>query len=142
MANNNNNNTSNGEWTTIKKKTKSTQQNYDEIPTSFKKINNSKPISKPPQTKLKTNIVNNTISSNNILQKIDEGNYVSKTVSSGLSQQIIKARQQKGWTQKEFATLCNLNVAIIKNYENGTGIPKNVEMNTMTNILGVALSNK
>ncbi len=136
------NNTINGEWTTVKKKNKSVQQNYDDIPTSFKKINNSKPINKPPQTKLKINIANNVISSNNILQKIDEGNYVSKTVSSALSQQIIKARQQKGWTQKEFATLCNLNIAIIKNYENGTGIPKNVEMNIMTNILGVALSNK
>lgn len=127
------------EWTTVTKKPKK-NTNIDDIPISFKKINHSKPVNKPP--KLKTNTAHNIITTNNIIKKIDEGEYVQKTISSSLSQQIIKTRQQKGWTQKEFATLCNFNVAVIKNYENGTGIPKNSEMNIMTNILGVPLSNK
>jgi ribosome-binding protein aMBF1 (putative translation factor) len=54
--------------------------------------------------------------------------------------QIIKQDNQ-GLSQ-ELAVACNLNIAIIKAYESGTAIPKNNEMNVMTNILDVNLSNK
>ena len=138
MSKNNNNN--GDEWITVTKKQKKST-NDDDIPKSFPKINHSKPLNKPPQPKQKTNI-QTVITNNNIIKKIDEGEYAIKKVSGSLSQQIIKARQEKGWTQKEFATLCNFNVAIIRDYENGTGIPKNSEMNIMTNILGATLSNK
>ena len=134
------NNDSDNDWITITKKHKKNTNN-DDIPKSFPTINHSKTVNKPSQPKLKTNI-HNVITTNNIITKIDEGDYTIKKVSGSLSQQIIKARQEKGWTQKELATSCNFNVAIIRDYENGTGIPKNSEMNIMTNILGATLSNK
>lgn len=146
MSTNNVPSVTNDGWETITKKVK--QKNYDDVPVSFQKIKEERKMnavyaSKPQiQSKVALKTKSKNIESNNIMNKIDEGTFTHATVSGTLSKQIIKARQEKGWTQKEFATLCNLNVAIVKNYENGSGLPKVVEMNKMSSILGVNLNNK
>jgi putative transcription factor len=134
----------NNNWITVEKKQKPKNNDVD-IPVSFAKIKEErKKATQPPKIVSKTGIQNKkkNIETNNILNKIDEGTYIKSTISHTLSSQIIKARQEKGWTQKEFATLCNLNIAVIKGYESGVGHPKNIEMNRMSSVLGIALHNK
>ena len=141
--------TSNTEWTTIPKKTKGTNpKNYDEIPTSFTKIKQERQqalkASLKPQLITKTDMTHKikSVQASNILNNIDEGNHTRATVSASLSKQIMKARQDKGLSQKDLATLCNLNFAVIRDYENGTGVPKGNEINKMSSVLGVILTNK
>lgn len=136
-------------WTTIPKKTKgNAPKNYDEIPTSFIKIKEERQktmkSSLKPQLITKTDMTHKIKSTqdSNILNKIDEGNHIRATVSASLSKQIMKARQDKELSQKDLATLCNLNFAVIRDYENGTGVPKGNEINKMSSVLGVVLTNK
>lgn len=140
-------NNDNSGWITIPtKKPKDKPNNYDDIPTSFakKKEERKKAITHTAPIKSKTELKNQkkSVEINNILNKIDEGTYTQSTINNTLSKQLLQGRQAKGWTQKEFATLCNLNVAIIKDYENGTGIAKGTEINKMSSILGIVLTNK
>jgi ribosome-binding protein aMBF1 (putative translation factor) len=137
------------EWTTIPKKSKTvTPKNYDEIPVSFAKIKHERQqnikASMRPQLVSKTTVQhkNKAMQATNILNNIDEGDFKQPTISSSLSKQIMKARQDKGLSQKDLATLCNLNFAIIRDYESGVGIPKGNEINKMSSVLGVTLTNK
>jgi ribosome-binding protein aMBF1 (putative translation factor) len=149
MSPDNTNTNDNSEWITVpSKKQKSKPNNYDDIPTSFAKIKEDrKNVAKQsytPTVQSKITLQNKikNIEANNILNKIDEGTYNPGTISKSLSKQIIQARQEKGLTQKDFATLCNLNIATVKDYETGVGQPKSVEINKMSNILGITLYNK
>lgn len=65
-----------------------------------------------------------------------------KKVSSTLRTTIQSQRAKLGLTQKDFAARCNLPKATITAYENGTAIPNSKEMQTMSRVLGVPLSNK
>ena len=74
--------------------------------------------------------------------KIESEDYKIPSVSRSLSVQIMNARCDKKMTQKDLANKVNEKVDIIKNYENGTAIPNSQQMNKMSKILGVTLSNK
>ena len=130
---------SNDGWTTITKKSH-TQQNLDEIPELKKRV----VVSHKPTTVTvsKVKMSAKVKETNNLVQKIDEGDYNVSTVKSKMSQKIIKARQEKGWTQKDLATQCNLNVAVIKGYENCSLVPTITEINKISLALEIGLSNK
>ena len=130
---------SNDGWTTITKKQHS-QQSLDDIPIMKKRIVVTHKPTTVSASKVKMSA--KAKETNNLVQKIDEGDYEVSTVKSKMAQKIIKARQEKGWTQKELATQCNLNVSVIKGYENCSVVPNINETNKISAVLGVGLSNK
>lgn len=75
-------------------------------------------------------------------KKADDGDFTLPTVSRGLQTQIQQARQQKGMTQQQLAVACNLQLSVIRSYEQGTCIPNSREMNVMSRVLGITLKNK
>jgi len=81
-------------------------------------------------------------SATRIEQKMESEDYHLTTVSLKLRTTIQQERMKKGWTQKQFATMCNLPETIVKSYEQGKGTPKTVEIQKMSKVLGVPLSNK
>lgn len=56
--------------------------------------------------------------------------------------QLQKARQQKGWTQKQLANECSMIESVVRDYENGTANPKPQDIIKMNKALGVTLKNK
>ncbi len=74
-------------------------------------------------------------------QKLDQDNENTKVerVSHNLKMQIQKARQSKGWSQKQLANNCNLHVSVIQSYEQGIAIPNNQHLMLMSRRLGVTL---
>ena len=89
-----------------------------------------------------TNHNTQSINSKKIEAKHDEGDFSVPKVSHDLKMQIQQARVAKKMTQQELATACNLQVAIIKSYENGTALPNSQQLTTISKILGVNLKNK
>lgn len=80
------------------------------------------------------------------LQKIEEqaeeGNFKIDTLDMSTKKAIMKARQEKGWSQKEFATKCNLNQNNIRDYESGKVVPPGDHLTRMSKILGIKLKKK
>jgi len=60
-------------------------------------------------------------------------------ISTDLKQQIARARQDKGWTQKELAAKINERVTLVADYEAGRGLPDQKIINKMSKALGVTL---
>ena len=74
------------------------------------------------------------------IEQIDEEEgYVPPKVTSSLQMQIQQARQAKKWTQKQLANACSLPESTVKSYENGSCVPKQVEINKMSRALGLQL---
>ncbi len=73
-------------------------------------------------------------------EAVDEGTYRTETVSRDLKMQIQQARNKKGMSQKTLATKANLQLAVVKNYENGTATPNQQDLRKMSKALGVVLS--
>lgn len=134
-------------WKTVAKPIKQ-KKNDDNIPKSFEHIKKERlqmQYKKNTPTlisKQHTNNCKKQANYTNIENKIDDGTYETKTINSNLSKLISSERQKKGWSQKDFATMCNLNISVIKNYENGIGTIKANELSIMSTILGISLSNK
>ena len=63
-------------------------------------------------------------------------------VSFSLKMKIMKARQNKGLTQKQLADKIGINVNEIKRYENGDVIPDSNILNKLGRELGVNLNKK
>ena len=63
-------------------------------------------------------------------------------ITHELKTQIKQARQNKGWTQKEFAVACNINENIIRDYELGKHVPDPTHLSKMSRALGIGLSIK
>ena len=82
------------------------------------------------------------IRAHKIEENAEEGNLKIETVSLDLQTRIKNARLAKKLTQKDLAKACNLPANDIQRYENGTAIPNQSELNKMSRILGVGLSNK
>ena len=72
-------------------------------------------------------------------KQIDNDEYVPPTVNSELKKQISQARQAKGWTQKQFATQCNIPIQIVQQYEQGKGVPEQQYLSKMSRVLGIKL---
>lgn len=69
-----------------------------------------------------------------------EQNEVGHLPTAGeMGKEIQKARAEKKLTQDQLAQKCNLNVAIIKSYENGTAIVKQQELSLINKQLGLKL---
>jgi len=77
-----------------------------------------------------------------IEEQADEGTYKISKVSNTLSLQLQQERQKKKMTQKQLALQCNLQENIIRNYENGTAVPNQQELNKLSKALGVSLKSK
>lgn len=80
------------------------------------------------------------------LQKIEEqaedGNYKTETLDIDTKKAIMKARQAKGWSQKDLAVRCNMNQNTIRDYENGKLTPPGDHLNKISRILGIKLKAK
>lgn len=53
-----------------------------------------------------------------------------------LGRKIFELRQQKGLTQEELVTMCNINVRTIQRIESGEVVPRNYTVKTILNALG------
>lgn len=56
-------------------------------------------------------------------REITEGNLTLPKVSVEFRMKMQRARSEKGWTQQDLARQLNLQVDMIKKYENGTAVP-------------------
>jgi ribosome-binding protein aMBF1 (putative translation factor) len=74
-----------------------------------------------------------------IEKQIDDDDYVAPIINTELKKQISVARQAKGWTQKQFATQCNIPLQIVQQYEQGKGVPDQKYLSKMSRILGTKL---
>jgi putative transcription factor len=72
-----------------------------------------------------------------IEKECENDTYHIKKVPPQLQQSIQKARQEKNLTQKQLATMCNMQVSVIRDYESGNAIPSQREVNIIRNILGL-----
>jgi ribosome-binding protein aMBF1 (putative translation factor) len=81
-------------------------------------------------------------SANRIEAKDEVGDYTLPKVTHNLQLQIQQARAAKNWTQKQLAQACNLPMITIRDYENGTALPRHSDIRQMSQVLGVTLRNK
>lgn len=82
-----------------------------------------------------------TINARQIEEKADEGDLTIPKITFKLQMQIQSARQAKQWTQKQLAQACQMPYTVVKDYENGTIIPKSQDLVKMSKVLGVTLCN-
>ena len=77
-------------------------------------------------------------------RKLDDNNDAGKhkKVTLSLGKTIMKARNAKNISQKDFARRINEKSAIINSYEQGKAIPNNQILMKMQKILGVKLTGK
>ena len=68
-----------------------------------------------------------------------EGPLVQKEVSKKVSLEIQKARQQKGWTQKELALKISERPQVVADYEAGRAVPSQQILAKLERALGVKL---
>ena len=90
-----------------------------------------------PQTEHKPQPVSNTLKVEN---KVDEGDLSVNRVSHNVKLEIQKARLAKGLTQEQLANKCNMPVATVRSYENGTAIPLAHQLSKLRKVLGVPLN--
>ena len=73
-------------------------------------------------------------------QKLESDDLSSPdTISATTSQAIMKARQNKGWTQADLAKQINEKQTVVTDYENGRAIPENRILAAMERALGCKL---
>jgi len=96
----------------------------------------------PTNSVKKFNAGKNKNTTNDLTQKLDTDEIVAPpTVSRTLSQQILQARQAKGWTQKELAQKIAEKPDIIRDYESGKAIPNQKIINKLQRALSVTFTN-
>lgn len=82
----------------------------------------------------------NSNSANVNVSKIEESNETKHdTVSHDMKMVIQRGRTSKGLTQKALANQCNMPVARIQQYENGSAIPNAQELQKLRRVLGIAI---
>ena len=74
-----------------------------------------------------------------VLDDEENTSVIIQNVSYDLSIQIQQARQKKKWTRKDLANACSLTENTIRDYENGSCMPNQNEINKMSRVLGVQL---
>jgi putative transcription factor len=71
-------------------------------------------------------------------KKLDEDeDYRPPTVTSAMGRQIQQARMAKKLTQKQLAQQCNLQAALIQQYEQGKGVYNRPNLNKIGRVLGI-----
>eukprot|EP01091_Cochliopodium_minus_P014398 TRINITY_DN4880_c0_g1_i1.p1 TRINITY_DN4880_c0_g1~~TRINITY_DN4880_c0_g1_i1.p1 ORF type:complete len:121 (+),score=45.50 TRINITY_DN4880_c0_g1_i1:94-456(+) len=82
-----------------------------------------------------------TLTAKKIEEIIDEGEGSMKieTVDIEFRLKLQRARQSKGWTQKELASKIAEKITVINEYENGSAIPSNQVISKLEKALGVRL---
>lgn len=68
--------------------------------------------------------------------------FVHKAVAPTTAQAIQRAREQKGWSQKELATRINERPSVVHQYESKQAMPNNQVFAKMERVLGVRLRGK
>jgi len=87
----------------------------------------------------------NTVNITKLEKKLDDG-YIPQTVTKNMARQISEVRNSlempdgKSMTQEDLAKACNLPVNIIRDYENGTVIPRPGEISIIASVLKVKLN--
>ncbi|GMM32037.1 multiprotein-bridging factor 1 [Martiniozyma asiatica (nom. inval.)] len=78
------------------------------------------------------------------LTKVDRSDeiIVPKKVEANVGKAIQKARQDKGFTQKDLATKINEKPTVVNDYESGRGTPNQQVLTKMERALGVKLRGK
>lgn len=119
------------DWTTItlkkkntNKKPKVTDENSEKIKKNTASKNTQKRMS-PPAYKIE--------------ERVDSDDYKTQKVSHSMQLQIQQARQAKNWTQKQLAQISNIQQSIIRDYENGTIIPNQIDIMKIGKALGCNL---
>jgi ribosome-binding protein aMBF1 (putative translation factor) len=74
-----------------------------------------------------------------IEEKIENEEYIVPKISHSMQIQIQQARHAKNWTQKQLAQACNIQMSIVRDYENGTVKPNRQDILKMNKALGVVL---
>lgn len=133
-------------WITVSHKKKKTKKNTvstkpnNPIPRSNRTITNESTFR--PKNQFKKNSASNYTNHHSTKADEDNGDYHIKKISNKMSAQIVAARMQKGWNQKQFANASNIPLSVIQEYERGTAIPNSNYINKMGKTLGEQLSNK
>lgn len=83
----------------------------------------------------------NQINSKKIEEAIDNDEFKIPKVSVDTKTQIQQGRQAKGLTQKQLAQQCNLPENVIRDYEQGKGIPKKQDLMKIGKVLGIIIKN-
>ena len=104
------------------------------------KKNNEKIITEKKFNAGKNN-QNLIINSKKIEEKINNDNYETPKISFDIKIQIQQARQKKNMTQKELAKACNLPENLIRDYEQGKGIPNSQHLSKISRILSITFTN-
>lgn len=119
------------DWTTItlkkkntNKKPKVTDENSEKIKKNTASKNTQKRMA-PPAYKIE--------------ERVDSDDYKTQKVSHSMQLQIQQARQAKNWTQKQLAQISNIQQSIIRDYENGTIIPNQIDIMKIGKALGCNL---
>lgn len=86
------------------------------------------------------NIQKSHVNGFDIERKLEDENFSVKRIPHRLKLDIQRERQRKSWTQEQLANACNLPVNLIKNYENGTALPKREELCKIEKSLGVTFN--
>lgn len=119
------------DWTTVvlkkknsNKKPKATDDNSEKVKKFTASKNSQKQVSTPAYK---------------IEEKVDSDDYKTPKVSYSLQMQIQQARQAKNWSQKQLAQASNIQQGIIRDYENGTIIPNQLDIVKIGKALGCSL---
>merc|ERR1712226_82659 len=75
----------------------------------------------------------------NIAKILESEDTSVNTVPHDVKIAIQKARQAKGWNQKQLAEACSMKQDIIRDYENGKAIPENGVIAKMEKAMGCKL---
>jgi putative transcription factor len=96
-----------------------------------------KPVIFKKQEEKKVHTLHKNVKINKIEQETED--FRHEKITRDLSLAIQKARNDKGWTRKEFAAKINEKEAVIADYETGKAIPSGIIINKMNKVLGVSL---
>jgi putative transcription factor len=81
------------------------------------------------------------VNSKKIEEAIDNDEFIIPKISVDTKTQIQQGRQVKGLTQKQLAQKCNLPENVIKDYEQGKGVPKKQDLVKIGKVLGITIKN-
>lgn len=70
----------------------------------------------------------------------NDATYVVPKMTKALGDRIMKARQQRSWTQEQLAQRCHLPLAVLKEYEQGRGTYNRAFLDPLCRVLQITLS--
>lgn len=135
-----------GEWTTVTKKQRtkkssSINTNTNDSNNNSNELRDYNPVvfRQKNTYKGKPYVRSNT---KRIEENAEDGDYQLRRANKNLQDKIKNQRSKMKLTQKELANKCNLPLNIIQEYESGKGIPSVGNLNKISRVLNIPLSNK